>query len=585
MIATLIVLDGEQEQRHDLVEENVTIGRDATCEICLVVGTVSRFHARILSEDSHFFLEELSARNGTFLNGQRVAANTRTPLRHRDRIQLGTVEMWFECNLDTDLTPEDDSKMPRLFRVSVAEDEEGDGPNIVGVINRTDVMSSLNVCPERKLKSLLNISQSLANVSDLKEFLPNLLDTLLDFIFPHADRGFILLRREEDGEMIPAAQRYRNRQEGSAVRISRTVLNKVLADKQGVISVDAAEAPPPLDTQDDPTLSVSDLAIRSVMCAPMIVGTASEPIGVIQIDTINPIYQFKTEDMDLLMAVAAQAALSYQSADQLVTHERVRSEMEIERHRSLSQMVVGMAHEINTPLGIVNTAASAISELVRDDALVESTSKDEDAADAFNDLSEAAELIQGNIDRANRLVEQFKGLSVRQVTEVRETVDLIEYVEEVVGLFRIQAKRSALEVVIQNRISDRAQAQWDGYPGYLSQILLNLLTNVQRYAYPDANGGTVELEVSAADLSGDPAFCIAVRDFGAGISDEDQAQIFNPFFTTGRTKEATGLGLSIVFNLINDSLKGTIRVESTVGTGTTFILTFPKDVPELATDI
>ena len=585
MIATLVVLEGEKEHRHDLSETNVTIGRDPTCKVCLVVGTVSRFHARILSEGPHFFLEEMSARNGTFLNGQKVARNTRTPLRHRDRIQLGTVEMWFECKMEAASTPQDDSNMPRLFEVSVAEDEEDDGPNIIGVINRTDVMSSLDVCPERKLKSLLDISQSLANVSDLKEFLPNLLDTLLDSVFPHADRGFILLRDEERGEMIPAAKRYRNREEGVAVRISRTILNKVLAGKQGVVSVDAAAAPSPLDVQDDPTVSISDLAIRSMMCAPMIVGTTNEPIGVIQIETINPICQFKNEDMDLLMAVAAQAALSYQSADQLVTHERVRSEMEIERHRSLSQMVVGMAHEINTPLGIVNTAASAITELVRDEALVESTSKDEDAEDVFNDLTEAAELIQGNIDRANRLVEQFKGLSVRQVTEARETVDLIDCVEEVVGLFRIQAKRSALEVIIQNRIADREQTQWNGYPGYLSQILLNLLTNVQRYAYPDTNGGRVELEVNAADLSGHPAYRIAVRDFGVGICDENQAQIFNPFFTTGRTKESTGLGLSIVFNLANDSLKGTIHVESTVGSGTTFTLAFPKDVPNLATDM
>jgi len=152
-------------------------------------------------------------------------------------------------------------------------------------------------------------------------------------------------------------------------------------------------------------------------------------------------------------------------------------------------------------------------------------------------------------------------------------------------LFRIQAKRSALEVVVQNRIADREQTQWNGYPGYLSQILLNLLTNVQRYAYPDTNGGRVELEVNAADLSGHPAYRIAVRDFGVGICDENQAQIFNPFFTTGRTKEGTGLGLSIVFNLVNDSLKGTIHVESTVGSGTTFTLTFPKDVPDLATDM
>jgi signal transduction histidine kinase len=253
----------------------------------------------------------------------------------------------------------------------------------------------------------------------------------------------------------------------------------------------------------------------------------------------------------------------------LIEEERMRAEMEIERHRSLSQMVAGVAHEINTPLGIVNQAASVITETLESPAL-ESAAKDEEAATCLADLGEAAQLIQGNIARANTLIQSFKNLSVRQVSDQLTTVELRELLEEIVGLFRIKAKQARLTLELKCPPKD---CSWTGYPGLLSQVVMNLLSNVERYAYPAGTGGTVEVLLEEADT-----YRLTVRDHGVGIAPENLSKVFEVFFTTGRAKGGSGLGLAIVHSLVTGALKGTIHVESQPGSGARFILTFPREI-------
>jgi signal transduction histidine kinase len=257
----------------------------------------------------------------------------------------------------------------------------------------------------------------------------------------------------------------------------------------------------------------------------------------------------------------------------------MKEEAELDRLRSLSQMVAGVAHEINTPIGIVQNAASLVSEMLTKDA-IPSLAKDEDAADTLRDLSEACDLIQKNIAVAAKLVQSFKSLSVRQQHEARERVDILAHVQESLDLYRLKARRSHLQLVAHSDLI-ASERQWEGFPGQLTQIVLNLVTNADRYAYPGDREGTVEVAISGVDLPRDtPGFEIRFRDHGEGIAPDDLTQIFNPFFTTGRASGGTGLGLAIVHNLATASLRGSIRVESTVGKGTTFILRIPRTLPE-----
>jgi signal transduction histidine kinase len=252
----------------------------------------------------------------------------------------------------------------------------------------------------------------------------------------------------------------------------------------------------------------------------------------------------------------------------------LRAEMELEKFRALAQMVAGVAHEINTPIGIVNTAASVVRQRIA--SIAASAPETAGLAD-FGDVREAVDLMTANIQRAHRLIASFKQLSASHCVDPREALSLVALVEDVLGLFAINARRARLDIRVLNGLHHGAT--WVGYRGILTQILLNLLTNVERYAYPGSGGGPVEIRV--AETTGKRAvFVMSVRDFGRGIPAEEVKRVFEPFYTTGRDKGGTGLGLAIVQNLVTARLKGTVDVVSRLNDGTAVTLTFPKTVPE-----
>lgn len=272
-------------------------------------------------------------------------------------------------------------------------------------------------------------------------------------------------------------------------------------------------------------------------------------------------------------------AMDEKFVGELLEKQRAREEMEKERYRALAQMVAGVAHEINTPLGIVNTAASLLVESLASDAL-KSAPLEPDIRCAIDDAIEAARLILGNIERANKLITSFKHLSASQIVQVPEDVDLPSFVQESVELFKPWARRGNLQIEIIDRLPENGRA-WHGLPGCLSQLLLNLLSNVERYAYPDGIGGKVEIVLAP----GEPpkhAFEISVRDFGRGIAPADLPRVFEPFFTTGRERGGTGLGLAIVQTLVTEALGGAVAIESAPGAGTTVRLELPASLPQAA---
>lgn len=262
---------------------------------------------------------------------------------------------------------------------------------------------------------------------------------------------------------------------------------------------------------------------------------------------------------------------------EMLRRQRLQSDMELERHRALSVLVAGVAHEINTPLGIVNSAADLMSELVQQ--IISSSSVVSELKVVCEDLRDSAALVQGNIARACLLIQRFKTLSSQQVSEARQKINLSDSVQDTLSLYSIQGRRAGIEAVFQSRLS--GPPEWDGYPGYLSQVLLNLLTNAERYAYPTGTGGRVEVELSDHAVNDQRHFDLIVRDFGRGIPEESQSRVFEPFFTTGRDQGGTGLGLAIVYNLVHDSMHGQIELKSHPGL-TEFHVELPASTESVA---
>lgn len=245
------------------------------------------------------------------------------------------------------------------------------------------------------------------------------------------------------------------------------------------------------------------------------------------------------------------------------------SQMEVEKQRALTQLVAGLAHEIKTPLNIINTAVTIMArELVSAPA--------ELTAQRAAEIAESLEVMRRNVERADALIQDFKTLSISQLSDERAAFDMVRVVEESIGLISVNLKRSQIKARFHHALPDH-QREWVGYRGLLSQVLINLLANLERYAYPNGAGGAVDVTLKL-DARGN--FILSVCDYGNGISPQDQPRIFEPFFTTGKTIGGTGLGLSIVKNVVCNLLHGDIQVASTLGAGSEFIVTLPRIVPE-----
>jgi signal transduction histidine kinase len=318
---------------------------------------------------------------------------------------------------------------------------------------------------------------------------------------------------------------------------------------------------------------------KAFLCVP--VKARNEILGAICLGKQREGEVFTAGDLKLvhiLCAPAASAILTERHLQQEVAKQTLLAESERERHRALAQMVAGVAHEVNTPLGIIATAASIIQSDLKSETAV-SLAQSPKAKALFEGLLETADLMVRNIARADTLIQSFKKLSVSQIVDTKETLVLPDVVRETLALFSIQARRAHLVVEFKDGLTASEQS-WVGYRGHLSRILLNLLTNVQRYAYAANEGGKIEVELHRKDSESAPGFVLAVRDWGAGIPPENLSRVFEPFFTTGRSTGGTGLGLAIVYNLVTEALRGTIKAESTPGIGTTMTLTFPCVIPD-----
>jgi signal transduction histidine kinase len=285
--------------------------------------------------------------------------------------------------------------------------------------------------------------------------------------------------------------------------------------------------------------------------------------------------------LDIIRKSTPEQILEIFSAliDQLQTENRhdfedtlsrrtLTAHMEAEKQRALTQMVAGVAHEINTPLGIINTAVSIMARELAEPVEV--------TVQRAADIAESLELMRLNVERANRLVQDFKKISISQLKDDKEWFDISEAIEETVGLVLVSLKRSQIQVKFHNKLASE-QKKWAGYRGFLSQVLINLLTNVERYAYPKGVGGIADVTIQLED---DKHYCLIVKDYGKGISKENQPHIFEPFFTTGRSIGGTGLGLAIAHNLVTNALNGEIRLKSEVGKGTEFIVVIPRIILE-----
>jgi adenylate cyclase len=393
-MAHLEIREGVNAGKRFVLEGDMVLGRNAESSICLSETRVSRQHARITQQDSHFFLEDLYSSNGTGLRGKRILAGTLYELSHGDEIRIGSTLMVFvggteevsseaetrRIEIDEealqDLTLEHMQEVPQD---ATLEREPGDrqeltlerdtaslslrifaddtAPSSVAMsLDASASMIEVNADAQstnkeliealKRLQAMCQVSNALGTITDQKQLMQKIIDCLFD-MFPAAERAFILLHDKQSDTLVPVVAK--KRQDGEEAReelaISRTVVREVLTHKRSILSVNTME-----DDRFNQQQSVINLAIRSMMCAPLLVG--EEILGLIQVDTHSNRQCFTSEDLQVLTGVSAQAAIAVKNAQ---LYEAVEAETarrtSLQRYFSPKLVEMLMSGDVTTALG------------------------------------------------------------------------------------------------------------------------------------------------------------------------------------------------------------------------------------------
>ena len=282
----------------------------------------------------------------------------------------------------------------------------------------------------------------------------------------------------------------------------------------------------------------------------------------------------------VLTTIAAALRLRRIERDNEALEESVRQQneeimaqreylMESEKMSSLGQIVAGVAHEINTPLGASISASSYLDKVNQDTRVMLSEGKmtKNDLKHLMATLDESVKILNINLDKSAQLVQSFKKIAVDQNGVIFETFKLAEYIDTILLSLRHEYKNRKVDF----KINCPEDLEITNYPGAFSQVLTNLVMNTLVHAF-DETGGQITIDCHQENGN----IVIRYSDDGVGIPEDNISQIFEPFFTTNRKNGGSGLGLSLVYNIVTVQMHGKIKCTSIPDVETMFEMVFPS---------
>jgi signal transduction histidine kinase len=254
----------------------------------------------------------------------------------------------------------------------------------------------------------------------------------------------------------------------------------------------------------------------------------------------------------------------------LETLQETQNELvEAEKMASLGGLVAGIAHEINTPIGVGVTAASYLREKSEEiqNSYKKGLMKKSNLEGFFNIANESTGIISTNLNRASDLIRSFKQITVDQSNDEIRTITLLDYIDDILLSLRPHLKRTNHKVLVEG---DRS-IQIDTHPGALSQIITNLVMNSIIHGFDEGENGQIKIDTHA---NGNGIY-LYFSDDGKGMEESVRSKVFEPFFTTKRGSGGSGLGMHILFNQVTQTLGGTVTCESAPHQGVKFTIFIP----------
>lgn len=245
-----------------------------------------------------------------------------------------------------------------------------------------------------------------------------------------------------------------------------------------------------------------------------------------------------------------------------------------EKMAALGGLVAGITHDINTPVGIGVTATSFLQErLIQiENAYKEKTLSPKALEEFINDAKQSTSLLTTNLDRASELVASFKQIAVDQASEAVRTINLKEYLGEIIRSLHPKIKNTSHHINLDCPVDLTLNLP----AGAISQIFTNLIMNSLIHGFDGVSNGIIDIAIKDED----DQVIIDFKDNGNGVTEQQLEKLFDPFFTTKRDQGGSGLGTHITFNLVKQTLSGEIDATSSPGYGLHYHISFPKDMPK-----
>ncbi|MDM8559407.1 ATP-binding sensor histidine kinase [Candidatus Parabeggiatoa sp. HSG14] len=455
-------------------------------------------------------------------------------------------------------------------------------------------------------KTVMKASQAISGEVHLDKLLVTMMHAVVENA--GAEKGFLLLPKAE--KWVIEAQYERELLPTNKKVSETTVLQSIPIEESSDIPVSiinyvsrTLELQVLDDASDETTFSADPYIAKqhpkSVLCAPLL--NQKKLTGILYLENNLIASAFTPDRLEVINLLSSQIAISIENSllyDNLETKVKERTYqletqknelaktleqlqaaqqqlVESEKMAALGNLVAGVAHEINTPVGVGVTAATQLDKITVDFATLYKSGKMTRATleKFLNSAHQSSGLVLKNLNRAAELTQSFKQIAVDQSSEQRRTFELKKYLTEVLNSLRPNIQNTQYQV----SMTCDETIQLTSYPGALSQILTNLIMNSINHGFQEQKfHGQIMVEGMVKE--GEKEVILRYSDNGKGIPTDVIDKIFEPFFTTNRLRGGTGLGLHIVFNLITHRLKGTIQCESVEGQGTTFIISIPMSI-------
>ena len=243
--------------------------------------------------------------------------------------------------------------------------------------------------------------------------------------------------------------------------------------------------------------------------------------------------------------------------------------VETKKMASLGDMVAGIAHEVNTPIGLGITASTLLADRLHEisQSFDNKSLKSSQLKKFLVDSEENVSIIYRNLERSAKLISSFKKVAVDQSNADIRVFNVRELLEEVTLTLKTKTDLESVQLIINcpNELTVKSK------PGPINQVLINLIINSIIHGFEHSDNGVIEISISYLDEK----LHISYQDNGIGIDEKIKSRVFDPFTTTKRGSGGSGLGLHIVFNLVTQALNGKIDFKTSAERGTLFNIEFP----------